>query len=133
MAPRVALDPKSPASNEGCPPATLPQLFKEAVGEKKDMIALMVVSRRSLYACPSLYVPMLEHTHTIIKHYLDAHSERRCRHRVRRSTENLHTHIEVLILKPGVSLSTKNELNHYARSSARCLLSWARSCHQPYL
>mmetsp|Transcript_49195 Transcript_49195/g.72149 ORF Transcript_49195/g.72149 Transcript_49195/m.72149 type:complete len:764 (-) Transcript_49195:375-2666(-) len=55
MAPRVALDPKSPASNEGCPPATLPQLFKEAVGEKKDMIALMV--ERPLPAIVGKVVP----------------------------------------------------------------------------
>ena len=38
--PRIAQE--GPASAEGCPPTTLPALFKELVGEKKDMVALSV-------------------------------------------------------------------------------------------
>ena len=40
--PRLSREPKSPASAQGCPLATLPQLFKEAVAEKGGMPALMV-------------------------------------------------------------------------------------------
>jgi len=42
IVPRLAKESKSPASAQGCPLATLPQLFKEAVAEKGDMPALLV-------------------------------------------------------------------------------------------
>lgn len=53
--PRVAKDPASPASKDGCPLTTLPELFREAVKEKGDMIALMV--ERPLPALQGKTVP----------------------------------------------------------------------------